>query len=53
MPFKILYSDEANSEAKQIANSIMDKVDIKGELSKNISNEAAQGLTVLTRRVAS
>lgn len=50
-PIKILYSDEANAEAKKIAESKMDKIDILGTLSKTIGNEAAQGCICLTRRV--
>lgn len=48
---KVLYSDEANAEAKALASSKTDKVDILGTLSKQTGNEIAQGLAVLTRQV--
>jgi ribosomal protein S18 acetylase RimI-like enzyme len=50
-PIKILYSDEAIAEAKQISESKMDKIDILGTLSKQVENEIGQGVTVLTRKV--
>lgn len=50
-PIKVLYSDEANAEAKRITESKLDKVDIMGTLSKSIGNECYQGVRVLTRRV--
>ena len=50
-PIKVLFSDEANAEAKRIAESKLDKIDILGTLSKNVGNEVFQGVVCLTRRV--
>lgn len=53
VPIRVLFSDEANAEAKRIATSTMDIVDIMGKMTKNVGNEINQGITVLTRRAAS